>query len=566
MLETKRIELHRRVAEAVQAEMPETSPGYHGMLAYHFSMSKDLERAEEFLFRAGDEAARVAAAAEALSFFEEASRLYLLQHGDDADPVKLAELEKRLAGAFLHRGHMVDANRHYNRAIELRGKRVPKRRGEMVARAAATLLSEAAEAWLAVKSRRRPPAHDGDRDLIELMFNRARAQTTADPTRFVFDSTELLRTLRSVDPGTVPNAGGMYAAAIGLFSFGGVSFTMSERFLALAQQYVQHGDVAEVFLVRMMTFFHHFLAGDWDARHEIDFALVDSAVSVGQLWDAASHLGLEAAKKVTQGQFAEAEIREERIRQIEETYSYDLARSNRHSTLAFLHTERRDLDRALAAAHIYATEHEDPNINVVALSVKAKVQVLRREIDGARATLDTLERLRARMGRLPPFYTSQMQRSRLLFALHEIEAARARGDEAAARRCVREARVTARRAAAAAAKVAWLQPEVYRLVALLQWHAGRPRRAFRWWEHALQTGGRLGAQPELGRMHLDVGRALAGPDFSTVRVAGRTAREHLEVSREIFVSLGLASDLADSEEAERAPHGAAPAPAPRTAA
>jgi hypothetical protein len=104
LLEERRTVLHLRVAEAVQRELPSSTPGYFGMLAYHFGMGRNLERAEEFLFKAGDEAARVAANAEALSFFQEASRLFVQQHGDAADPRKLAERAKRLAGAFLHRG------------------------------------------------------------------------------------------------------------------------------------------------------------------------------------------------------------------------------------------------------------------------------------------------------------------------------------------------------------------------------------------------------------------------------------------------------------------------------
>ena len=538
LLEERRTVLHLRVAEAVRRELPPSTPGYFGMLAYHFGMGRDLERAEEFLFKAGDEAARVAANAEALSFFQEASRLFVQQHGDAADPRKLAELEKRLAGAFLHRGHMVDANLHFNRAIELLGKRVPRHRAEMTLRAAATLVTVAGDLWLRAGAAPRPAADDGDRELIELMFDRARAQTTADPARFVFDATETLRTLRAVDPATVRNAGGMYAGMIGLFSFGGVSFAMSERFLALAERYVRADDVAEVFLVRMMRFFHHFLAGDWDARHEIDFALVDAALGVGQLWDASSHLGLEAAKQIVQGRFAEAELREHKIRQIEEIYSYDLARSNRHSTLAFLHTERRDLDRALAAAETYVAEHEDPNINLIALSVAAKVRVLRGELDQARATLLTADRLRARMGRVPPMYIANLQRSRLLLELAQLAT---RGP--VTRAALAAPRRTARRAVAAAAKVAWLRPEVFRLVGRLHWLAARPRRALRWWRAALDEGGRLGARPEVARTQLELAAALA-VHAPLARVAGLDARQHHAAARSTFAELGLAADLA----------------------
>ena len=94
------------------------------MLAYHYGKGGDLERAEEFLFRAGDEAARAAAPSEALHFFEEASKLYLELHGDGGDPAKRAVLESNVARALYFRGRFVDAIEHFDRALEFLGDRV----------------------------------------------------------------------------------------------------------------------------------------------------------------------------------------------------------------------------------------------------------------------------------------------------------------------------------------------------------------------------------------------------------------------------------------------------------
>src|SRR6185369_4358711 len=181
-------------------------------------------------------------------------------------------------------------------------------------------------------------------------------------------------------------------------------------------------------------------------------------------------------------------------------------------------------------------------INVIALSAKAKVQVMRGEIEAARATFETLERLRVRMGRMPPFYTAALLRSRLLLELDEIEAATAGGDGDSARKSFRAARRTAYRAASSAAKVAWYRPEVFRLAGRLHWLGGHPRRAFRWWERALREGTRLGTRPELGRTHLAIGRALGASGSAGTPLAGRTAREHLDAAREIFLDLDLATD------------------------
>ena len=66
----------------------------------------------EYLFRAGDEAARAAASNEALHFFQEASKLYVDLHGARGDPERRARLEKNLAIALLNRGRLIEAVDH----------------------------------------------------------------------------------------------------------------------------------------------------------------------------------------------------------------------------------------------------------------------------------------------------------------------------------------------------------------------------------------------------------------------------------------------------------------------
>ena len=72
--------------------------------AYHYSRGDEPAKAEEYLFKAGDEAARTAASSEALGFFREASRLYLQMHGDGGDPAEEgAAREEHRPGAPQHR-------------------------------------------------------------------------------------------------------------------------------------------------------------------------------------------------------------------------------------------------------------------------------------------------------------------------------------------------------------------------------------------------------------------------------------------------------------------------------
>ncbi len=166
ILETRRAELHGQVGRVIEARLP-GSPGYHGMLAYHYGRAGDVDRAEEHLFLAGDDAARAGAPAEALELFQESSRLYFARHPEGGDPAKRARLHKGLAGAYFFRGQLEDANQHFNEALESLGERVPHTRVALTLGLVRTLTTVVLDVYLrggggtqAPPGRR--PRHRGD--------------------------------------------------------------------------------------------------------------------------------------------------------------------------------------------------------------------------------------------------------------------------------------------------------------------------------------------------------------------------------------------------------------------
>ena len=74
------------------------------------------------------------------------------------------------------------------------------------------------------------------------------------------------------------------------------------------------------------------------------------------------------------------------------------------------------------------------------------------------------------------------------------------------------------------------------------WLLGRKRAALRWWQDSLEHARRLGMQPELGRIYLEVGRRLSSDAGATFD--GMTAAECLERARAILHELGLEIDAA----------------------
>jgi class 3 adenylate cyclase/predicted ATPase len=545
LLQAKREELHLRVAKAIEVTLTENVPGYLAMLAYHFSLGCDPERAEEYLFRAGDESARSAASNEALHFFRKASELYLSMHGEGGDPAKKARLERNIGLALYNRGQLGDAASHFDRALRHLGQRVPSSAVVLSARFAFDMISILAQLYLTTGRRNKPPATPSQREIIDVMFRRGLSQTTTAPTRFVYDSMATLRRLSTVDPRTVPNAGGMYAGAVGIFSYGGVSFPLGRRFLDIARDVIDAAGAPELHLYyRVLNFIHHFLTGDWSKEHEIDDAVLQENLRGGRLWEVTTYVALAAEKYLRQGLFAAARERTAEIDRIWESYDYEPAKLNHHVLRMYHALEQRRLADAERAADVYYEENPQDLLHVLALGSKAEAQILAGETDAADATVTRGAGALARAGRGIPYHTSGYLGARLHLDLVRLEAAAGGSDRAQWRIRRGLARRSAKAALAIASKAAYHQPPVFRWNASRLWLELRHAEALRWWARSLEVGRRLGLRPEVARTCQEVGLRLGDGRYE---LEGRGSAAFLDEARRTFSELGLEWDLARLE-------------------
>jgi class 3 adenylate cyclase len=544
ILEARRRELHLEVAQAAEACLSASLPGYCAMLAYHFGMGRAAERAEEYLFRAGDEATRAAASNEALHFFEAASTLYAELHGEAGDPEKRARLEKSLSIALLNRGRLIEAVDHFDQTAQLLGAPVHRGTLAMGAGFAGNLARVLGRLYLRRRPYGRRAASERERELLDVMFRRAMAQSTTAPTRFFVDSMALLRRLSKVDPYTVPESAAMYSGVVAIFSFGGLSFGVGQRFLDIARELAEGGAVDErVLYYRTLRFLHHLLAGDWSDAHVIEPEVVDEGVREGRFWEASTYTNLDGVKQVYQGHFAEARQRIAKLAEIADLYEHDLAASSQHAVTAYLHVERREFEPALRALELYYDEHSEAAFNLLALGTRAKVSSLMGDADAAEASLTRAEAVMSEAGRVAPYHASSVRSARYLADVMALERAVAEGNGAAtdAGRQVSQSR---KAALATADKVAFRRPEALRLAGREAWLRGRAAEAFGWWERAVDCCTRLGTRPELGRTLADAGRALAEGPGGASDLRGRDASTCLSEARAIFDELDLQVDRA----------------------
>lgn len=112
ILRRRRRMLHRHVGEILEARFAGRGKDISGVLAYHFAQAEMWEKAQGYLFKAGDQCDRLAADSEALHHYQMAVDAYQRAFGDRLDEGQRALVERKIGEAYFRRGDSEMAFRH----------------------------------------------------------------------------------------------------------------------------------------------------------------------------------------------------------------------------------------------------------------------------------------------------------------------------------------------------------------------------------------------------------------------------------------------------------------------
>jgi class 3 adenylate cyclase/tetratricopeptide (TPR) repeat protein len=122
----RRRDLHARVGEAIEEIFAGRLEEFYGLLAYHYARAEAWEKAQEYLLKAGDQAGRVAADAEALAHYRQAMAAYARAFGDRWEPLQRAALEHKMGEALFRQGEHTQALEYMHRALDHLGRPMPR--------------------------------------------------------------------------------------------------------------------------------------------------------------------------------------------------------------------------------------------------------------------------------------------------------------------------------------------------------------------------------------------------------------------------------------------------------
>ncbi len=560
----KRKELHLHVAQAIESVFRDRLHEFFGMLAFHYSKGENLDKAEEYMLKAGEEAMRSSASSEALGYYQEALAIYRKKFGYGADPARIARLEKNIGLAFFYRGQ-------YEHALPFI-ERVLAHYGEGSSRNAIISFARFVKGFLSVLFAISMPSHYWRRnptqefnDLLTLCLIKARILSYLNPRRFFIESFFIMSRLVSYDVSKLNE--GMYTIIMTspLLSFVGLFLPLSKKILEFARKHFPPEDAKIQPAIDVSYAFYDFFSGENNFTYNNE--TVDRLVAMGAIYEASLHLIYHAQIAIHQGMMDKGKDLMEKMFALARDFDNSASLSIAHEfSLSYLMLSRsfNEAMKEISQARRLGLS-AGLNLEHAATGIEIRVKAYQGNLENVETLIHHVhDMMRERSfvpGQVTWYYLSEST-----YWLARVEAVLIEGDVRSARELIRNAHKAIKICSKYTKTVAYNKTETYRFMGIYHWLLGKPRKALRWWKKSIDIGEKLGARLELSRTYFEVGKRVGPVGARQVKkIIGLTAEECLDKAEAMFREMDLQWDLeqlakvreARYPAAEKNPHAAA---------
>jgi class 3 adenylate cyclase/tetratricopeptide (TPR) repeat protein len=545
ILKQKRKELHLSIADSIEKVFQEKLHEFYGMLAYHFSRGEDLDKAEEYMVKAGEEALRSSASSEALNYCQEALGLYLNKYGEAAESEKIRMLETNIAQAFCNKGEYENALPYFENVSKSLSIKTSHNKIILLSMLVFNLLKVIINLYFPSKKLKRTPNPE-ENEIFNIRHKILLTLTFVNPMRQYAWCIETIKKTLGYDVRKIEGGYYFYLTGSGLFSMTGFSPSLSSKFLECAENIIDKKDFKELFDLNLYKTMHNCCFGNWDSFDNYNENLLDKKVNIGQLWEVSLYIALYCVVCQEQGKFEEAYTLIEKLSEIADSYEYEAARGNelnREARLLIQCRKLSDAQKVTEELEIFADNKSSFPFQLMSFAHKAQIQILLNDLAEAEKTLNKAEDLYKRQKFVSPLMGAHYLRTKLLYDTVLLEHSIISDNKPAISKQKKKAFQSGKNALKVFKKYAPYRTGAINLIGLYFWLIDKQSKAVKWWQKAIEEGERLSARPELARTYMEIGKRFLEGKSKYRKLNEITAEEYLEKARTMFKEMDLQWDL-----------------------
>jgi len=544
LLEKRKV-LHQKVGECIEGVFSENLQEFYGILSYHYINADEIDKAEEFMIKAGEEALKSSASSEAINYFKEALRIYQERYGETADRDKIAYMEKCIALGYFNKGQLNESIPYLKKVLEYHGIKESKNVVYGSVKALLCFIMYIMRLYMPFLSKSKVAT---EKEMFDLLFKKSSAYGICDKGLFLREGMRAFNNLSNYDLRTVENGVGFYLGASLIFSYSGISFFLGKKILDRAKRELEGNDPKGAVYYQMSKLLLAFFSGNLEKDLTFDENLVIQNLKIGEVLFTTFYYIHLIFQHIEKGNFNDTIDLIQGLSDIIETYRCDYSKSNLFYVTARLLLKMRKLPQALNAADqsiAYARKAGELLVLSQTYSIKARMHVLMKDIDKAEISLKKAESVS--IDKMYPLYSSEVFLSSFVINLSKLDTISVGKDKYLVSKYQKEVLKSGKKAAGIIKKAVYNSVELYRYMGIYYWRANKQKKAFKYWGKSIEKGEYMGTRPELARAYFEVGKRLLDKTSKQAELNGIEAEEYLNKARNIFEDLDLEWDLRQFE-------------------
>ncbi|MBP7736151.1 MAG: AAA family ATPase [Spirochaetes bacterium] len=556
----KRKELHLYVAHAIESVFTERLHEFYGMLAYHYSNGDNPDKAEEYMLKAGEEAMKASASSEALGYYSRALELYRNKYKNKSDPEKIAMIEKNIALAYFYRSDWNESLKYFRPALEFYWGKFPRSRFGSATKTVNCIAHHLISLYMPlVKWKRVPSEHDVDN--IRLFHKMLYAVMLTQPWQFFINTYYFWKYFSQFNFRLFEFGVGILATNSVLFSYTGISFSVSKMSLKLAEKNINPDNTISILYYTLSSTIFNVLSGNWIDLPATD-DLVKNGNDIGEYINTASLLFFESLLNAERGNFSCCDSKITKLEEIYLQYSLNSAKDDLFWIKSkLLQIKNKTGDCAIINEGInHIRKHgSEMNFLISLYSAQSYTSLLNGKLLDAQRHITEADSIYNEYETVP-IITSDYFITKLIIAQQLMEHYNIVGDIDSFRKEKQMASRFLKIMIRHARKNALCRTRAYRVIGTHFWLLCKKKKSIRWWKKTIYEGERLGARPELSRTYFEVGKRLLEKPLTekharlqpkarvlAKKIIGLTPEECLERARTMFQEMDLQWDLEQLE-------------------
>ena len=540
ILYQKRKEIHLKVAESIEKVFHEKLHEFYGLLSLHYTKAERPEKAEDYLIKAGKEALKSSASAEALVYFQDAMKSY----GErDVDSAKMAMLEKNIAYALFNRGRTKESIEHFTKVLNYYNHKEIKNSLFGMLKLA-LLISHIFLCLYIPFFRWRKVAGVKESEILSMMMKKGKALYPIDLKKFLIEASNVSSFAIAYDTSEIESGASYFIAFSAIFYVSG-HYRLSRKILDIGKQKIKNDDIRSKLFYEMNNVLLTWLTADIEKYTGYDTHLVNQNIRIAEHWNVSAYILYHSYFYIEQGNIQKVEELVNKAHEIAENYEYDFAMELQFISSTKFLMKYRKLDEGLIAVKkgIEFISNTGSMVYLQILySINSRICLIAGDLEEAKNLLLKAEKIFTEK-KIYSMHKNIYALSRFAFDIKYLETFIKGYNKAELDKPKKQALRSGKNAVRNSKKVIYDVVETFRLMGIYYWLINKQKKALKWWDRSIKEGERLGAHLELSRSYFEVGKHLLEPSSKFTALNNIKAIEYLEKAKTMFEEMELQWDM-----------------------